>query len=200
MCIMSHMWRPLMWRDWKYHSHYTSILTIKAVANHKREPIHLTKGLVFTLFRVAALNPWHLTMPLSGAHGSTYALSLSLSLCSCINHKNFTSVLQKTPYDWQNHPHAHIKITVKVISKTIPLVINNLAWVQNKSNVNPLQLFRGETKWKKGVFDMQWEQSIAQSYVFFFLHSSSWQQPPVSYPSVLCYIQASVSRLPDCPG
>lgn len=97
------------------------------MANHKREPIHLTKGLVFTLFHsVAALNPWHFTMPLSEAHDRTYALSLFL----CINRENFTKCLvkktkKKKPYDWQKHPHAHVKITV--ILKTFTLVINNLA-------------------------------------------------------------------------
>lgn len=52
---------------------------------------------------------------------AAHMLSLDLSVSTMIiSHK-------KTPYDWQKHPHAHIEITVKVILKTIPLVINNLA-------------------------------------------------------------------------
>lgn len=46
---------------------------------------------VNTVYRAAALNPWHSTMPLSRAHGSTYALSLSL----CINREHFRSVFAK---------------------------------------------------------------------------------------------------------
>lgn len=53
-------------------------------------------------------------MPLSGAHGSTYALSLSL-------YQLLESHEKKTPYDWQKHPHAHIKITVKV-KDHVPMV------------------------------------------------------------------------------
>lgn len=75
------------------------------MANHKREPSHLSEGLVFTLFRVAALNPWHFAMPLSGAHGSTYALSQSL----CFNHETFTSVFAK------------IKNKHLMIGKSIPM-------------------------------------------------------------------------------
>lgn len=74
----------------KNHSH-TSILTIKArvvVENHKREPIHVTKCLVFTLFIVAALNPWHFIMSSKGH----MAVFLFFFLTLCINHDKLLRV------------------------------------------------------------------------------------------------------------
>lgn len=55
------------------------------------------------------------------------SLCLSVSRISQVSLKKKKEKKNKTPYDWQKHPHAHIKMTVKVILKTVPLVINNLA-------------------------------------------------------------------------
>lgn len=50
-------------------------------AGHKREPIHVTKKRfsVCTVYGVAALNPWHFTMPSMG-HMAAHMLSLPIPL------------------------------------------------------------------------------------------------------------------------
>lgn len=50
-------------------------------ADHKRAPIHMTKKRfsVCTVYRVAALNPWHFTMPSMG-HMAAHMLSLPTPL------------------------------------------------------------------------------------------------------------------------
>lgn len=78
------------------------MVTIKArdaLENHKREPIYVTKGFVFTI-QSCSFQSLALSHALIGAHGSTAVLSIPISLFLCINHDSFT------PYDWQKHPHA----------------------------------------------------------------------------------------------
>lgn len=101
---------------------------------------------------------------------AAHMLSLSLSLCI------------KCLMIGKSIPMHTLNITVKVILKTIPLVINNLAWVQNKSNVDPLQLFRGETKWKRRSVRHAMK-TVYSPVLSLFLHSSQslWKQPHVSF-------------------
>lgn len=74
------------------------------------------KGLVFTLFteRCSFKSPALHHHPSTGAHGSTYALSLPLSVFLYRPVEKKKEEEEETPYDWQKHPHAHVKITIKV--------------------------------------------------------------------------------------
>lgn len=66
-----------------------------AMANHKREPVCMTQGLVFTS------TPGTLPCPLGEAHGSTYALGFYF----CVSTVRISLVTYKKKKDWQKHPH-----------------------------------------------------------------------------------------------
>ncbi len=72
--------------------------------------IHFTEGLVFAPITELRLQiPGTLPCP-SARHMAAHMLSLHLSVSTTRIAQVSQEKKKKTPYDWQNHPHAHIEI------------------------------------------------------------------------------------------